>query len=145
MLAPPSTAAALLRLVRAPLTPLAAHPFPRAQFAFIVRVSEPPLEGDVFAKMQLEGCADVADVAARACEEFPHWGVHAGQVRLYLASAGSVDEPPPDALAAVAADPAKRLGVGLTLARAGIASGCWLLARMPGSAPAGAPLCMFPP
>ena len=121
-------------------------PFPRAQYAFIKRVSQPPLEGAVFAKVQLEGCADVADVAVRACKEFPLWGVDAGQVHLFLAAAGGADEPPPDALVAAAADPAKRLGVGLTLARAGITPGCWLLARVPPPAAAapGAFCCGMP-
>ena len=103
----------------------------RAQSAFIMRVSEPPLEGEAFAKVQLEGCADVADVVARACEKFPYWGAHAGQVHLFLAAAGGEAEPPPAALAAALADSAKRLGVGLTLAHAGIAPGSWLLARVP--------------
>jgi hypothetical protein len=101
------------------------------QYAFIMRVSEPPLEGEDFAKVQLEGCTDVAEVAARACKEFPRWGVDAGQVRLFLAAAGGEDPPPPDALVAAAADPASRLGVGWPLARAGIVPGCWLLARVP--------------
>ena len=102
-----------------------------------MRVSEPPLEGEVFAKVQLEGCADVADVVVRACKEFPRWGVDAGQVRLFLAAAGGKNAPPPEALVAAAADPASCLGVGWTLDDAGIAPGCWLLARVP--PPAAAP------
>ena len=124
-------------------SPRAAYPFPRAQYAFIMRVSEPPLEGEAFAKVQLEGCTDVADVAARACEKF-EWGVPT-RARLFLAAAGGEDAPPPAALAEAAADPARYLGVGWTLARAGIVPGCWLLARVPAEAPAGAHLCLFPP
>jgi hypothetical protein len=127
--------------------PVMVSVLPRAQFAFIMRVSEPPLEGEVFAKVQLEGCADVADVVARACTEFPHWGVNAGQVRLFLAAAGGADRPTPAALTAVVADPTTRLSEDWLLTRAGIAPGCWLLARMPAAAPAGArlPASGFPP
>ena len=103
----------------------------------VMRVSgEPSLEGEAFAKVQLEGCMDVADVAARACKEFPRWGVDAGQVRLFLAAAGGADRPSPAALAAVAADSVGRLSEEWPLARAGIVPGCWLLARVPPSAAA---------
>ena len=97
-----------------------------------MRVSEPPLEGEAFAKVQLEGCTDVADVAARACEKF-EWGVPT-RARLFLAAAGGAGRPSPATLAAVAADPAGRLSEEWPLARAGIAQGCWLLARVPPSA-----------
>ena len=88
-----------------------------------MRVSEPPLEDEVFAKVLLEGCTDVADVATRACEKF-EWGVPT-RVRLFLAAAGGEDPPQPDALVAAAADPTRCLGVGWPLARAGIVPGCW--------------------
>jgi hypothetical protein len=103
------------------------RPLP-SQFAFIKRVGGAAFEEESFAKLQLGGCADVADVAVRVCKEFPHWGVHAEQVCLFLAAGGGEVRPP--ALAA-AANPAARLGEGLTLDRAGITPGSWLLARVP--------------
>ena len=81
---------------------------------------------------------DVADVVARACDKFPRWGVDAGQVHLYLAAASGADRPAPAALAAVVADPTARLSEDWLLTRAGIAPGCWLLARVP-PPPAAAP------
>ena len=102
-----------------------------------MRVSEPPLEGEVFAEIELRAGDNVARLVERACEKFPRWGVDAGQVRLFLAAADGVDAPSPDALMAAVAAPAMCLGVGLTLVRAGIVPGCWLLARVP--PPAAAP------
>ena len=118
---------------RPALTPRAraAHPFSRVQYAFIMRVSEPPLEGEAFAVIELRAGDNVGILLKRTCQEFTHWGVHAGQVHLFLAAAGGEDPPPLDALVAAAADPASCLGVGWPLARAGIVTGCWLLARVP--------------
>jgi hypothetical protein len=109
----------------------------QATFAFIKRVGAAAFEEEAFAKLQLEGCADVADVAERVCLKFPYWGVHAEQVCLFLAAGGGEVPPPPAMLAAAAADPSARLGEGLTLAHAGITPGAWLLARVP--PPAAAP------
>ena len=123
-------------------------PFFRTQYAFIKRVSSSTaFEDEAFAKMQLEGCADVADVAERVSKKFSQWGVHAEQVHLFLAAAGGEAEPPPAALVEAAADRAKHLGVGLTLVHAGITPGCWLLARVPppAAAPAGARPSVLPP
>ena len=103
----------------------------RPQYAFIKRISDTAFEDEAFAKVQLEGCMDVADVAARACEKFPRWGVDAGQVYLFLAAAGGKVEPPLATLKAAAADPTARLSENWLLTRAGIAPGCWLLARVP--------------
>ena len=94
-----------------------------------MRVSEPPLEGEAFAEIELRAGDNVARLVERACEKF-EWGVPT-RVSLFRAAAGGEDEPLPDALMAAAADPSMCLGVGLTLARAGIAPGCWLLARVP--------------
>ena len=107
--------------------PPSSHP-PPSQFAFIKRVGGAAFEEESFAKLQLGGCADVADVAVRVCKEFPHWGVHAEQVCLFLAAGGGDVRPP---TLAAAANPAARLGEGLTLDRAGITPGSWLLARVP--------------
>ena len=96
-----------------------------------MRVSESPLEGEAFAKVQLAGCTDVADMVASACDKFPSWGVDATQVHFFLAAAGGTDRPLPAAIAAAAADSAGLLSEEWSLARAGIAPGCWLLARVP--------------
>ena len=96
-----------------------------------MRVSEPPLEGEAFAKIELRAGDNVARLLGRACKEFPRWGVDAGQVHLFLAAAGGTDRPLPAAIAAAAADSAGLLSEEWSLARAGIAPGCWLLARVP--------------
>ena len=72
---------------------------------------------------------DVADVAARACDKFG-WGAPT-KVHLFLAAAGGAERPTPAALAAMVADPTTRLSEDWLLPRAGIAPGCWLLARVP--------------
>ncbi len=99
-----------------------------------MRVSEPPLEGEAFAEIELRAGDNVARLLGRACKEFPRWGVDAGQVHLFLAAAGGADRPSSAALAAVAADSVGRLSEEWPLARAGIEPGCWLLARVPPSA-----------
>ena len=101
-----------------------------------MRASEPPLEGEAFAEIELRAGDNVARLLGRACKEFPRWGVDAGQVHLFLAAAGGADRPSPAALAAVAADSVGRLSEEWPLARAGIVPGCWLLARVPPSAAA---------
>ena len=119
-------------------------PFPRAQYAFIKRVSETAFEDETFAVIELRADDNVGLLVGRACKELD-WGAPS-RMRLFLAAAGGAEEPPPDALVAAAADPAKRLGVGLPLARAGITPGCWLLARVPPPAAAapGAFCCGMP-
>ena len=101
-------------------------------------VSDTALAGQVFGKVSLSGCADVADVAKRACEEYPHWGVNAGQVALFLAADGGEDAPSPESIVALVADRTKRLGEAWSLERARIGPGSWLLARIP-PPPAAAP------
>ena len=88
--------------------------------------------------MPLAGCADVADVTKSACNEFPRWGVDAGQVQLFLAADGGEDSPSTESIVALVADPTKRLGEAWPLERARIGPGAWLLARVP-PPPAAAP------
>ena len=112
-----------------------------AQSAFIKRVGHAAFSEEDFVKLSLVGCADVADVIARACEAFPHWGAHAARVKLFLVPAGECDEP--GAAAELAALSGERLLVGCSLEDARIAPGSWLLARVPppptaAAAPAGA-------
>jgi hypothetical protein len=88
---------------------------------------------EAFGKVHIEAADDVSDVAARACAAFG-WG--AAPAHLYLAAAGGVDEPTAavqrDALAGA------RLQGGWPLARAGVASGAWLLAATGAAAAAAA-------
>ena len=78
-----------------------------------------------FAKLETRADDDVSDLAQRACAKFPHWGVNAGQISLHLVAAGGDDLPPPSAV-----DSARHLDqVGWSLARAGVSSGAWLVAR----------------
>jgi len=66
-----------------------------AAFVFIKRVCpDAPLIGETFAELELlREVANVARLAATTCAAFPHWGVHAGQVRLALVAGRSEDEP----------------------------------------------------
>jgi len=78
-----------------------------------------------FAKMEIRAGDDISDLAKRACTEFSHWGVNAGQISLHLVAAGGDDMPPPSAV-----DSARHLDqIGWSLTRAGISSGAWLVAR----------------
>jgi hypothetical protein len=103
-------------------------------------VSDPALAGQVFGKVPLAGCTDVADVSERTCEKF---GLGAGALtrcRLYLIAApDGVDEP--TAVAIKDALSGERLQSSWPLERARIGPGSWLLARVPptpvGDAPVG--------
>ena len=81
-----------------------------------------------FAKMEIRAGDDISDLAKRACAEFSHWGVNAGQISLYLVAAGGDEEPADEAISAVLSS-GGRLGVGWSLSRAEISSGAWLVAR----------------
>ena len=91
-----------------------------------MRVSEPPLEGEEFGKVLLEGCADVADVVARACEKF-EWGVPT-RARLFLVTAAAKVPTPAELEVALLGEPLSAIS---ELADAGVVSGCRLLARVP--------------
>ena len=106
-------------------------PLSRTQYAFIKRVSGTAFEDEAFAEIELCAGDNVARLTGRACDKFPHWGAHEGQVHLLLAAASGADRPTPAALAAVVADPTTRLSENWLLSRAGIEPGCWLLARVP--------------
>jgi hypothetical protein len=100
-------------------------------------VSDPPLEGEVFAKVPLAGCTDVADVSESAHEKLPRWGVYAGKVQLFLvATPVGDDEPSADAIKDALSR--ERLQSSWSLERARIGPGSWLLARVP-PPPAAAP------
>ena len=124
---------------RAPPSPAPPPPLRnllRTQYAFIKRISDTAYEDEAFAEIELCAGDNVARLAGRACEKF-EWGVPT-KVHLYLAAASGADRPTPAALAAVVADPTARLSEDWLLTRAGIAPGCWLLARVP-PPPAAAP------
>jgi hypothetical protein len=50
-------------------------------YVFIKRVGHPD---EQFAKLFILADDVVADLAERACEKFPYWNAHAGQVTLFL-------------------------------------------------------------
>ena len=81
-----------------------------------------------FAKMEIRAGDDIADLAKRACTEFPSWKADAAQLSLYLVAAGGDEEPAEEEISAVLSS-GGRLGVGWSLSRAGITSGAWLVAR----------------
>ena len=96
--------------------------------AFIMRVSDPPLVGEAFIKLQLDGCVDAGDAAARACDKFPHWVVNAGQVGLFLVLGGreearSMQRNPLSAAGTLQREP--------LFADDPVIPGSWLLARVP--------------
>ena len=93
-----------------------------------MRVSEPPLQGEAFAEIELRAGDSVARLVGRACKEFPRWGVDAGQVRLLLVSAAAKEPTPAELEAALLGEP---LSPFSELADVGVVSGCCLLARVP--------------
>ena len=64
-------------------------------------------------------------LARRACAEFTHWRVNAGQITLHLVAGPGIDVPPPSA-----EDSARHLEqTDWTLSLAGVAPNAWLLVR----------------
>ena len=98
-------------------------------FVWVMPVSDTTLAGHVFGKVPHAGCTDVADVSERACEKFPHWGVNAGQVKLFRVPGGR------DKALAIEADPSLAAGVLIAAnklaADEAVEPGSWLLARVP--------------
>jgi hypothetical protein len=98
-------------------------------------VSDTALAGQVFGKVSLAGCTDVADVSERACEKFG-WGAPT-RCRLYLVREGreralAVEDNP--SLAASILVSANKLAVDDRV----VEPGSWLLARIlppPAAAP----------
>ena len=104
-------------------------PLPLQPFVWVAPVRSPPLAGQIFRKVQLSSCGDVADLTERMCKEFPRWGADAGQVQLFLVAAPvGVDEPSAGALEGALCG--ARLQSSWPLAHAGIVPGSWLLARI---------------
>ena len=81
-----------------------------------------------FAEVDIEEGDTISRLVERACAKFSHWGVNAGQLSLFLVSAGGDEEPTEEATSAMLSSGA-RLGVGWSLSRAGISPGAWLVAR----------------
>jgi hypothetical protein len=107
---------------------------PPQKHVYIKRTDNAPVEGEVFAKLEMLAGDAVADLAERACAKFG-WGVPT-RARLYLVKHKGELKPlaEAEARAALLDEPALRLE------RAGVVSGSWLLARvsLPAAA-AGAP------
>ena len=120
-----------LRSDRRELLQLALHM--AASFVLVKRVLADEARGrgggEVYAELELRADDTTARLAARACREFPRWGVDAGQVQLFLVAAAGVDEP--DSAGELAALSRARLQAAWPLASAGVGSGAWLLARVP--------------
>ena len=117
----------------------------RAQeYAFIKRaVGAEPVEGEVYAELEMRAGDTVARLAARACKEFKRWAVDADQLRLFLVNhPHDADEPPSAEEEKVVTELTRP---HWALPRAGVGPGSWLLARVPApAAPAGAS-CVGPP
>ena len=116
-----------------PLPRLSPNPC-QTPFVWVLPVSDTALAGRVFGKVPLAGCADVADVAKRACEEYPRWGVDASQVELFRV-------PNEGQARAIQRDPSSAADIILRgdslFASDAVEPGSWLLARVP--PPAAAP------
>ncbi len=97
-------------------------------------VSDTPLEGQVFGKVLLAGCADVADVTKSACKEFG-WGAPT-QVGLHRVREGRGKALAIEADPSLAAD--ILVGANKLAADEAVEPGSWLLARLP-PPPAAAP------
>ena len=130
----PSHACPRARLPRALLT--APAPPRQTSFVWVLPVSDTALADRVFGKVPLTGSADVADVAKRACEEYPRWGVDAGQVKLFAVTKAGKAPTSTEIQAALLLEPLSPFD---TLADAGIVSGSCLLAHVPPLPPAAAP------
>lgn len=122
--------------VRAPHTSLPAPPPPpraphashSATYAYIKRAGAAAFAEEAFAEIELRAGDTAARVAARACKEFPLWGVDAGQVRLFQVPGGR------DEARSIQRDPSSETAIlrGEALfADEPVESGSWLLARLP--------------
>ena len=131
-LAPPRFA---LTSSRPPTLPRLSSAPRQTPFVWVLPVSDTALAGRVFGKVPLAGSADVADVAKRTCEEYPRWGVDAGQVKLFAVTKAGKAPTSAEIEAALLLEP---LSPFVTLADAGIVSGSCVLARVP-PPPAAAP------
>ena len=129
--------------VRVPLSPLppratilfaqALTPFhAQALFVFIKRVvSGAVFYEEDFAEIELCEGDTAARITKRACKEFPHWGVSAGQVRLYRVPGGR------DEARVIQRSQTAILRGEPLFADDPVVPGSWLLARMPPSAAVG--------
>ena len=78
-----------------------------------------------FAKLETRAGDDVSDLAERACAAFPHWGLNAAQISLYVAAEKGDDLPSSSEV-----DSARHLSqIGWSLKDASVDSGAWLVAR----------------
>jgi len=100
--------------------------------AIFIRQSYRPYN---FVHIDLEAGDTIGDLAARACVKL-NWLEAPEQLTLHLALAGGCDVP-----TASEEDSARPLDASWSTARAGIASGAWLVARR---APAPPPLQLLP-
>ena len=93
-------------------------------------------EGDArarFARVPILVGDAVTDLAERASLKLT-WGTSAAYVDLFLVTPGGEDEPSAEEEEEALKQP--RLGVGWSLARAGIVSGAWVIARLTDSSAA---------
>jgi hypothetical protein len=100
----------------------------RPPFVWVKQHAQSP-----FCRVLLQGVLDVADLAAAAAVVF---GVGGGGHELLLVAPPSAQPPPPDAIAAALLG--EPLLVIADLAGAGVAPGCWLVARATGAMALGA-------
>ena len=93
-----------------------------------MRVSDPPLVGEEFEAIHIDNVPNISLLKARACEKFSHWGVNAGQVKLFALTKAGKAPTPAEIEAALLLKPLSPFD---TLADAGIGSGSCILARVP--------------
>ncbi len=106
-------------------------PGPEQEYAFIKRVGAEPIEGEVYAELEMRAGDTVARLAARACKEFKRWEVDADQLRLYLVPHKGKENP-----TRIQEEEAELLDKpAYSLEEARVANGAWLLARASPLAP----------
>jgi hypothetical protein len=95
---------------------------------FIARVIGSARASGPFAELEAVSSDSVARLAKRACAEFPHWGVDADEIELFIVAKAGKAPSPAEIEAALLLEPLSPFD---TLADAGIVSGSCLLARVP--------------
>jgi len=97
-------------------------------YVFIKRVGDAAFASDLFVEIELCDGDTAARLTKRACKEFPHWGLHAEKMALFLVTGGSeearlIERNPTSAAGILQREP--------LFSGDPVRPGSWLLARVP--------------
>ena len=97
-------------------------------YVFIKRVGDAAFASDLFVEIGLCDGDTAARLTKRACKEFPHWGLHAEKMALFLVTGGSeearlIERNPTSAAGTLQREP--------LFSGDPVLPGSWLLARVP--------------